>query len=386
MFFLRRPAVLLGVLTSVIGLLAAVSFSSPQTETADRPHAAATAKPVTTTTEALTPTTLDVPPSTSSTVTTINPATTTTAPSAVRAAGVPVARAKQLASAPAAGPRPASATFVPAPERAIEPISPPGPGLRSAPAGGKLGVSFGGYRPVSRTQAFERYLGRPVGTVMVFTEENEMPSARHEGRTMIWSPKWRMRPTPTPDSTMLAYFRKLVELGQADAIVRPMWEANGPWMTGWFGPQDPDAWIARYRHIVALGRSVPGQSFRFEWNVSISEKDPGEVERFYPGDAFVDVIGMDVYGHYPIGKWTSAASGLEWVDRFAAAHGKTYGFSEWGVTDRDDPAYMDAMVSAISRPGCAYAVWNEYTASDGDHYVEDGKFPDASAKLRTAPL
>lgn len=243
----------------------------------------------------------------------------------------------------------------------------------------KLGVSFGGPQPATLAN-YEKWLGHPVSRVMCFTEPTSMPVA--SPRPTIWSPKWLWKPTATADSVIVSYCRALVSTGQADAILRPMWEANGPWMTGWYAPTDPTGWKARWRHIVSVCRGVSSK-FRFDWSPSITTVAASQAEGFYPGDDVVDFCGMDVYGHYPVGQWETAATGLAWLKGFAARHGKPFAFAEWGVTNVDDPAYLAAMGKYIRDPACAYAIYNEYDAPDGSHALMSGRYPQAAALVRS---
>ena len=65
----------------------------------------------------------------------------------------------------------------------------------------------------------------------------------------------------------------------------------------------------------------------------------------YPGDAYVDMIGMDVYDQswvpdyqVPAARWRSFINGdwsLAWQRSFAASHRKPVSFPEWGITVRD---------------------------------------------------
>ena len=63
----------------------------------------------------------------------------------------------------------------------------------------------------------------------------------------------------------------------------------------------------------------------------------------YPGDDYVDIIGIDNYDHYP---WSSSEAvfnraatdpeGLTWLYTFARAHGKPFSVGEWGVVPTGD--------------------------------------------------
>lgn len=254
------------------------------------------------------------------------------------------------------------------------------------PLAAKLGVSFGGYHSLARVQQFETFLGRKVGIVGVFTEETDMPGLALAGHRMLSSPKWHMSPTPTPDSAILAFCQQLVANGRANEIIRPMWEANGSWMTNWLAIGHETAWIARYVHIVDLARSVPGQRFQFEWNVNVTTNNPTQVLAFQPPVDHFDICGMDVYSKYPTGQWETAASGLAWLKAHAASIGKPYAFSEFAVSSSDDTAYMATMAKYVNDPACAYALWQEYDDYAPDlHYLEGGLYPGATSALKVLP-
>ncbi len=92
-------------------------------------------------------------------------------------------------------------------------------------------------------------------------------------------------------------------------------------------------------------RSV-SPSFRFDWN-----GDPGWLQGqigAYPGDAYVDIIGIDLYDKGLGVAWNSSTK--TWVDPtaafandlpsltfqrdFAIAHGKQVSYPEWALVER----------------------------------------------------
>ncbi|CAM5631401.1 hypothetical protein SBADM41S_05025 [Streptomyces badius] len=88
--------------------------------------------------------------------------------------------------------------------------------------------------------------------------------------------------------------RRLVGLGLSDTVLVIGWEMNGITYQHRCGP-DPDAWKQYWKRVVQAMRAVPGQRFRFEFTPNRG-RDAIPWTRCYPGDAYVDVIGMDAYG------------------------------------------------------------------------------------------
>jgi hypothetical protein len=121
------------------------------------------------------------------------------------------------------------------------------------------------------------------------------------------------------------------------------------------------------RTVTAM-RSVPGEHFRFDWCVSSGYRDIPLAD-FYPGNRFVNIIGVDVYDNSATvggGRWASIEGepdGLMAVARFAAVHHKPISIPEWGLEPSgepgadgagDDPAYVDGIAAFVRRHPVAY--------------------------------
>lgn len=88
-------------------------------------------------------------------------------------------------------------------------------------------------------------------------------------------------------------------------------EMNGKWegSNASYSYNDTDLYKLAYRHIVNIFRTSGATNAKFIWNPN-GGNDPGfdwnEAEMYYPGDKYVDVIGMTVYnfGQTKYGKFT----------------------------------------------------------------------------------
>ena len=87
-------------------------------------------------------------------------------------------------------------------------------------------------------------------------------------------------------------------------------------------------------------RAVPGSHFTFEWNPTRGDLAVGDLANYYPGDAYVDYVGLDVYDVesqvYPGAKaefshMQTQAFGLDWLSSFAVTHHKQIVLPEWGL-------------------------------------------------------
>jgi hypothetical protein len=282
-----------------------------------------------------------------------------------------------------------------------------------------LGVFRGSGRP-DLVQEYESWLGAGVGYAVDFTgrtattEEN--PWSKIDDPSWVcgkWAnSKWRLALSTAMlpntnfsleagargdyDAHWLSFAQKLVAGGCADTIVRLGWEFNGkfyPWAAG-----GQELTFASYwRRVVNTMRSVPGQQFLFDWT-PLAGNTNANVEAAYPGDAYVDIIGLDAYD--TSGVHTSAADrwndqlnrsyGLLWHQRFAAQHNKPMSFPEWGLTVRpndnlgggDNPYYIQKMWEWIGSNRVLYAAYFEVDAVDASHRLMTTQFPNSSNTYR----
>ena len=79
---------------------------------------------------------------------------------------------------------------------------------------------------------------------------------------------------------------------QPRAIIRLGWEMNLSQM-GWFAKGQEDDYIAAFRRVVGIFRRYSSE-FKFDWCPGWGPQEtPADLA--YPGDDFVDYIGLDVY-------------------------------------------------------------------------------------------
>jgi hypothetical protein len=174
--------------------------------------------------------------------------------------------------------------------------------------------------------------------------------------------------------------RNLVTAGLGHIIIRLAPEANGTWepyalpgsVTG------RHEWVRFFQRTVAAMRAVHGAAFSFDWDVNaLYEEVP--LADFYPGDRYVDTIGIDAYEETPTSGWwrklSTGPDGLDDVAAFAKAHGKPLAVGEWAATP--GPAavthqYIAGMASLLRRTHAAYESyffahqWTQGLASDSN--------------------
>jgi hypothetical protein len=156
--------------------------------------------------------------------------------------------------------------------------------------------------------------------------------------------------------------QRLVRLGVPDTVIVLGWEMNGTTYTHRCGP-DPQDWKTYWNRVVAAMRAVPGQHFRFDFAPNRGQDAIGWTA-CYPGDASVDIVGMDSYDQ-PSGEsfydQVTEPFGLQAQVEFAAAHHKAISYPEWGMfRNGDDPDYMSLMLAWIARHRPLYQTITDY--------------------------
>jgi len=199
--------------------------------------------------------------------------------------------------------------------------------------------------------------------------------------------------------------QNLVAAGQGSSIIRIGWEFNGTWFP-WSAVGQTATFIAAWQQVVNSMRAVPGANYRFEWNPTLGLQSAGDLSAYYPGDAYVDYVGLDFYD----GEWATYSGiqsefqryetepgGLNWLAWFSAAHGKPMVFPEWGlgwgtcsssgqpvsapgsqVCGGDDGAFINDSVTWF----VAHSVYEATFWDYGTSSVDGGSNPNTAAALR----
>ncbi|MET7481468.1 glycosyl hydrolase [Streptomyces sp. NPDC005538] len=164
------------------------------------------------------------------------------------------------------------------------------------------------------------------------------------------------------DQHFKALAQRLVDLKVPDTVIVLGWEMNGTTYTSRCGP-DPEAWKKYWNRIVTTMRSVPGQKFRFDFTPSRG-RDAVPWTQCYPGDATVDIVGMDSYDQ-PSGltfdEQVKEPYGLQEHVDFAKSHGKPISYPEWGLFRNGDNAeYMKRMLAWMDEHKPLYNTVTDY--------------------------
>ncbi|MGF7239501.1 MAG: glycoside hydrolase family 26 protein [Frankia sp.] len=254
----------------------------------------------------------------------------------------------------------------------------------ASPAPNSAGSSSGGTRPtvaraatsgpfpsginagtLTKANAWAAFRGRPADVVVVYTERGSWNDIIHSwvgadrehfaGFAGTWVLSVPLFPDSGPqqgnlpscaagayDAEWRAFGATLVARGRGSSFVRLGWEFNGSWFA--WSATDPTAWMSCFRHASAAIRATD-PSVRIDWNLNAHNSAGIDAFNLYPGDAYVDVIGVDSYDEYPpsddalsFSSQCHGTDGLCVAIAFARAHHKLFSVPEWGVVATSDTA------------------------------------------------
>ena len=207
----------------------------------------------------------------------------------------------------------------------------------------------------------------------------------------------------TYDSHWVAFAQNIVAAGLGSAIIRLGWEFNGGWYA-WRAGANPTAWVAYWKRIVDIIRTY-APNILIDWNASGSTNsffirngsgtNVGTLESVYPGNSYVDIIGVDMYDQHAsrtkVNAWNQVTSpALENWRVMAINKGKPLSIPEWGTwsaerntVDADNDYYIKKMHEFIEANNVIYHMYFDVTADDGDHRITTPTaFPQAAAAFK----
>ncbi len=270
--------------------------------------------------------------------------------SALRRLLRPAALALALASGTAlvTGAAPASAALVP-------PAVPPhGVYLGAWVNPGKLGANT--HQEIQQLGQFEAAFGRPPGVVHVFQSWaqpvtlNTMNAATVDGSVPVVD--WHCGIADeaivngSQDALITSFAQEMVNYARP-VFLRWYWEPNFPNSESFakcIGVAGPQGYVAAWRHIWSIFQQVGATNVAFVWCPGINGVQD-TLDQYYPGDAYVNWIGVDGYDRHqtkaPTFKKVFGAYYATW-----STHNKPMMIGETGATS-DQAAYLQGVGEAL---------------------------------------
>lgn len=341
---------------------------------------------------------------------------------AVLALAVPALTA---ASTPASAAPPAttSATIVAVPAASAAAAATSRPAAAKKPAPGAaarryLGVSpsrhawfsgawVGGYMSAARAASWGTWRGTPSDVTLTFPERRTWADIEKStwhidtfkgfrGVLVYGLPLLPTTAKPAQlgevaagkhDATFAKVARDLRARGRGKAVVRIGWEANGTWMSYSVTARTAPAYRAAFRRVAKVMKAAaPGLLFSFDVNcgttLSGQSNRLDSLNRLYPGNDVVDLVGCSAYDWDVIGatseaSWKRALApakgvGIGDVARFARTHGKGLAMAEWGLAAKsrdghgDNPFYIRKMKQFFDANADVLVLESYFNAPEAD--------------------
>lgn len=182
---------------------------------------------------------------------------------------------------------------------------------------------------------------------------------------------------------------------QADAVasygkpvfLRLDWEMNGSWYPEWGSLTVSSAtYVEAWKHIWTLFQQAGATNAAFVWCPNVGDMGGRSWTEWYPGDDYVDWVGLDVYPEpSDAAADVSGPGGLDELAAFAEREGKPAMLAEWapGAPKQDPAGAFDLVFSWLDRnPGTAKAMlYFNYSSTQRDDLLADN--PDGAARYRT---
>ncbi|PHK96713.1 glycosidase [Pseudoroseomonas rhizosphaerae] len=280
------------------------------------------------------------------------------------------------------------------------------PALAPAAQAAPLGVY--GANDASLVREFEDWLGCKVEHLMIFTGQRTwdeigkpqwfIQQFHSYDLPALWSVAMIPKNSSLREAASGRYNRYYTDAARELARTKPFpdgtirvrlgWEMNGDWFP-WAAEGKEADFVATFRHIVDSFRAV-SDKFRFEWNINYGQTmDPAKA---YPGDDYVDIIGMDFYWKKqylpsdPVRAFEAIRDdryGLRYIENFARQRNKPTAYSEWGVQGDDAGPFIQRFQEWVSRHNVLYTnYWNH----DADYAgkISGNIWPRTGAAFRQA--
>lgn len=306
----------------------------------------------------------------------------------------------------------------PSQDLTVRPAPAPSAGVVREPASGlpwKSGV-FGNH--TEHVVRYQAQTGRAVDIIGVFPQRDSWDTIFQDwwlrtappgfaGTLDVAVPLW-------PENGTLAaaaggeYDEKWVRLGRMientypGSSVRIGWEMN---LGSWHYAATEDTaqeWVTAFQRA-STHLKKGGPSLQVVWGPNAGVNDAlADATRAWPGDAFVDIVGLSDYDWWPA--ITSAQTAqevftgpqeLKWWIAFAAEHGKPFALNEYGPAPGnpnaggDNPVYIEQIMKVLREteatdPGRIHAVvYFDEDEAFMSNSIAFGQVPLVAAEMRT---
>jgi len=179
--------------------------------------------------------------------------------------------------------------------------------MAALPAAASATIQLGAYTPgapanASALSEYASMVGRKPDIVMWYRDvgqpllySNEVTNLRATGQTpmVTWEPAQSLSGIASGAyDSYLHEAAKVAKSWGSPMMIRFAHEMNGTWYS-WSG--SPETFVAAWRHVVSIFRADGATNVKWVWSPNIQEGAKYPISPYFPGDEWIDYVGLDGY-------------------------------------------------------------------------------------------
>jgi mannan endo-1,4-beta-mannosidase len=173
------------------------------------------------------------------------------------------------------------------------------------------------------------------------------------------------------DDAFIQQFAQAVATVNRQVIISYGQEMNGNWYnwgTNGAGNSNPTDYVAAYQHIHDIFQAENVRNVTWLWDPNVSYGGSTPLNQVYPGDAYVDWVGLDGYFHNPTDTFSSVFG--ESIIQLRTFTSKPLLIGESGVWGAAGASQIAVLFSGASQAGAIGVVYFDQAGSP-DWRLED---------------
>jgi Glycosyl hydrolase family 26 len=143
-------------------------------------------------------------------------------------------------------------------------------------------------------------------------------------------------------------------------------EANGDWYTWGYGNTPASTWVAAWQHVVTVFKQQGATNVTWMWTMNSAYGGSGPVSDYWPGSAYVGIVGVD--GYYDTTAETFQSLFGTTIDQIREFASKPILISETAIGPDAGASEVAPLFAGAKADGLMGFIWFDQAQDDGiDH-------------------